>query len=32
MIATDIKNKITEAIKANRGNYPSDAKHAVSNI
>ena len=30
MIATDIKNKITEAIKANRGNYPSDAKHAAS--
>ena len=30
MITTDIKNKITEAIKANRGNYPSDAKHAAS--
>ena len=30
MIATDIKNKITEAIRANRGNYPSDAKHAAS--
>ncbi len=30
MITTDIKNKITEAIRANRGNYPSDAKHAAS--
>lgn len=30
MITTDIKNKITEAIKANRSNYPSDAKHAAS--
>ena len=30
MITTDIKNKITEAIKTNRGNYPSDAKHAAS--
>lgn len=30
MITTDIRNKITEAIKANRSNYPSDAKHAAS--
>ncbi len=30
MITTDVKNKITEAIRANRGNYPSDAKHAAS--
>lgn len=30
MITTDIKNKIIEAIRANRGNYPSDAKHAAS--
>lgn len=30
MITTDIKNKILAAIKANRVNYPSDAKHAAS--
>ena len=30
MITTDIKNKIRTAIKANRANYPSDAKHAAS--
>ena len=30
MITTDIKNKIHAAIKANRANYPSDAKHAAS--
>lgn len=29
MITTDIKNKILEAIRANRANYPSDAKHAA---
>ncbi len=26
MITTDVKNKILAAIKANRANYPSDAK------
>lgn len=30
MITTDIKNKILAAIKTNRANYPSDAKHAAS--
>lgn len=30
MVTTDIKNKILHAIKANRANYPSDAKHAAS--
>ena len=30
MITTDIKNKIPTAIKSNRANYPSDAKHAAS--
>lgn len=30
MITTEIKNRILEAIKANRANYPSDAKHAAS--
>lgn len=30
MITTDIKDKILAAIKANRANYPSDAKHAAS--
>lgn len=30
MITTDIKNKILSAIKTNRANYPSDAKHAAS--
>ncbi len=30
MITTDIKNKILTAIKSNRANYPSDAKHAAS--
>lgn len=30
MITTDVKNKILTAIKANRANYPSDAKHAAS--
>lgn len=30
MITTDIKDKILGAIKANRANYPSDAKHAAS--
>ncbi len=30
MITTDVKNKILAAIKANRANYPSDAKHAAS--
>lgn len=30
MITTEIKNKILDAIKANRANYPSDAKHAAS--
>lgn len=30
MITTDIKNKIIDAIKANRATYPSDAKHAAS--
>ena len=29
MITTEIKNKILAAIKANRANYPSDAKHAA---
>jgi len=30
MITTEIKNRILAAIKANRANYPSDAKHAAS--
>ncbi len=30
MITTEIKNKILAAIRANRANYPSDAKHAAS--
>ncbi len=30
MITTEIKNRILDAIKTNRGNYPSDAKHAAS--
>lgn len=30
MITTEVKNKILAAIKANRANYPSDAKHAAS--
>ena len=30
MITTDIKTRIIEAIKANRENYPSDAKHAAA--
>nr|DAO66376.1 MAG TPA: AAA domain protein [Caudoviricetes sp.] len=30
MITNDIKTRIIEAIKANRENYPSDAKHAAS--
>lgn len=30
MIANDIKIRIIEAIKANRENYPSDAKHAAA--
>lgn len=30
MIANDIKTRIIEAIKANRENYPSDAKHAAA--
>lgn len=30
MITTEIRNKIAEAIKAARINYPSDAKHAAS--
>lgn len=30
MITTDVKTKILAAIKANRANYPSDAKHAAS--
>lgn len=30
MITADVKNKILAAIKANRANYPSDAKHAAS--
>ncbi|WP_289833294.1 ATP-binding protein [uncultured Muribaculum sp.] len=30
MITTEIKNKIAEAIRAARTNYPSDAKHAAS--
>ena len=30
MITTEIRNRILEAIRANRGNYPSDAKHAAS--
>ncbi len=30
MITTEVKNKILTAIKANRANYPSDAKHAAS--
>ncbi len=30
MITTDIKNRILAAIKTNRANYPSDAKHAAS--
>ncbi len=29
MITTDIRNRITAAIKAHRANYPSDAKHAA---
>lgn len=30
MITTDVKSRILDAIKANRANYPSDAKHAAS--
>lgn len=30
MITTEVKNKIIEAIRENRANYPSDAKHAAS--
>lgn len=30
MVTIEIKNKIIEAIKTNRTNYPSDAKHAAS--
>lgn len=30
MIITEAKNKVLAAIKANRANYPSDAKHAAS--
>lgn len=30
MISTDIKQRIVEAIAANRANYPSDAKHAAA--
>lgn len=30
MITSEIKNKILSAIKSNRSNYPSDAKHAAS--
>lgn len=30
MITTDTKDRILEAIKGNRSNYPSDAKHAAS--
>ena len=30
MITNDIKTRIIEAIKANRENYPSDAKHAAA--
>lgn len=30
MITIEIKNRILAAIKANRANYPSDAKHAAS--
>jgi hypothetical protein len=30
MITSDIKNKILGAIRTNRANYPSDAKHAAS--
>lgn len=30
MITTEIRNKIAEAIRAARTNYPSDAKHAAS--
>ena len=30
MITKDTKNRILEAIRANRVNYPSDAKHAAS--
>ena len=30
MITNEIKIRITEAIKANRENYPSDAKHAAA--
>lgn len=30
MITTEIRNRISEAIRANRANYPSDAKHAAS--
>ncbi|MBF1421723.1 ATP-binding protein [Hoylesella nanceiensis] len=30
MITNDIKKRIIEAIKANRENYPSDAKHAAA--
>ncbi len=30
MITTETKNKVLAAIKANRANYPSDAKHAAS--
>lgn len=30
MITTETRNKILAAIKANRANYPSDAKHAAS--
>lgn len=30
MVTTDIKQRILSAIRANRANYPSDAKHAAS--
>lgn len=30
MITTEIRNRISEAIRTNRANYPSDAKHAAS--
>lgn len=30
MITTDVKNRILAAIRANRANYPSDAKHSAS--
>lgn len=30
MITTEVKSRVLEAVKSNRANYPSDAKHAAS--